>query len=176
MTYVVFDNKIERPLRFDSFVRDLDIITTAEPVHSCLSATQFDKKEDGEAFIQRLQDSHTYDTLECEVREYDELFKAEAEKEIQEHLEKKARSWAVTDTDTKRSILRKMLKKDGQEAVDEWLKIVHETSGITPMTDDEFIDRKVNEIESKYGIRVTDKQREQLFKRFVEGEQSNGQQ
>jgi len=170
MTYIVFDKKVNRALRFDSYVRDISIITTADPVMSVRSATEFDKPEDAQMFIQRLNDSNTYDTSECEVQSLEDLEKQEDEKNFKYEADKKRAAWNNTDKDTKRSILRKMLKSDGQEAVDKWLETMEDKSGLTPMTDDEFIDRKVNEIESRYGIRVTDKQREDLFKRFVEGE------
>lgn len=174
MSYIVFDKKVERSLRFDTFVRDLDIITTADPVMSVRSATTFDSPEDANEYMQRLQQCGTYDITDCEVRALEDMTKAEDDANIKYEAQQRKAAWDNTDKETKRSILRKMLKQEGQEAVDKWLAGLEDNSGITPMTDDEFIDRKVNEIESKYGIRVTDKQRDQLFKKFVEGEQPNG--
>lgn len=175
MSYIVYDKKVEHPLRFDSFVRDISIITTAEMVTSVRSATEFDNPEDAKDYMERLQQCNTYDITECEVRSLEDMTKAEDDANLKYELQKKKAAWDNTDKDTKRSILRKMLKREGQEAVDKWLEGLEDKSGITPMTDDEFIDRKVDEIESRYGIRVTDKQRDQLFKKFVEGEQPDGQ-
>ena len=170
MTYIIYDAKINCPLRLDKFVRDLDIIITAEPVMSAHSATEFDTIEDANVFLQDLTNSNTYDTSECKVISQKDILKTEDDNNAEYERKQQIKAWNNTDTETKRSILRKMFKAKGQTEVDDWLKRMEDTSGITPMTDDEFIDRKVNEIESKYGIKITDDQRIQLFDKFVKGD------
>ena len=51
MSYVVKNNKNDTYIQFDRFVRDIEIITTAEPVSSILSATEFETAESANELI-----------------------------------------------------------------------------------------------------------------------------
>lgn len=174
MTYIIFDTNISCPLKFDSFVRDLDIIITAEPVMSANNATEFETKSDANIYLDKLRNANTYeyDIDKCEIRSLKDILELEDANNKEAELEEARGSWSRTDTETKRSILRKMLRAEGQESVTKWLEDMKDTSGITPMTNDEFIQRKVDQIESKYGITVTDEQRKQLVNRFIDGGQN----
>ena len=165
MTYIIFDKKISCALRITRLTRDLDIVTIAEPVQSVRSATEFDTEDDAKFFIQELTRSN-YDTSECEVHDLDADCKTEDAANDEYEAEKERAAWNRTDPYVKRNILRKMLKAKSQDEVDKFLQRMKDTV-TTPMTDDEFIDYKAKEILNKYGVTVTDDQRQQMKDKLI---------
>lgn len=170
--FILYDRAVDHPLIIDSFVRDLSIITTAEPVQSTMSATQFETEEDAKVFINRLKESNSYDITACEIIDLEKAFNIEKGIDDERKRNEKANAWARTPEFKRRNILRKILKKDGDTGIKDWLDYVKDTSDIIPLTDDEYIQHKVDEITLRYGITVTDDQRTELRKRFIEGEQT----
>lgn len=168
MSYIIYDREADHPLRLDVFVRGLTEVTIAEPVQSVRSATEFDVEEDANAYLLRLKESQTYDVSNCEVISLDVAVNIEDKQNEEFERNEAVKAWARTAENVKRNILRKKLKGEGEAAVSTWLEYVKDTSGILPMTDEELLDIKAEEISNRYGITITAEQREELRKRFTE--------
>lgn len=103
--YVVKDEYKECYLVFNRFVRNLDVITIAEPVGTYKAATQFDNEEDANECLKELDNYKTYDASGCTILDVDSLEnkRKEDSKKMADDIIKNA--WSNTSEETKKKML-----------------------------------------------------------------------
>ena len=103
--YVVKDEYKECYLIFNRFVRDLDVMTIAEPTGHYKNATQFDNVEDANACLKELDNYKTYDASGCLIIDVDSLDKAQKDKSKEEADKIIKNAWANSSEETKKKML-----------------------------------------------------------------------
>lgn len=164
--YIIRDKKTGYLLRFDRIVNDMDIITIAEPVGHPDAASAFDCEEEALGLIQDCNKCETYDLSEYEILTKDEYAKQEKENKIAEDINIGKEAWKNTSEDIKRKVLWKTGKDYGDKGIEDFLKKVEDTSGITAYTDDDIFDMQVKDLEQKLTITFTQSQLVNLRKLF----------
>jgi len=103
--YVVKDEYRECYLVFSRFVRNLDVITVAEPVGTYKAATQFDNEEDVKACLKELDNYKTYDASGCIILDVDSIENKQKEKSKKEADDIIKNAWSNTSEETKKKML-----------------------------------------------------------------------
>ena len=103
--YVVKDEYKECYLVFNRFVRDLDVMTIAEPTGHYNNATQFDNKEDANECLKELDNYKTYDASGCTILDVDSLEAKRKEKSKMEADKIIKNAWSNTSEETKKKML-----------------------------------------------------------------------
>ena len=109
MSYVVKNNKNDTYIQFDRFVRDIEIITTAEPVSSILSATEFETAESANELIKAAKsfmDDYELENSDLQVIDKDLSLNLQKEKAEQDEKENQIKAWANTSVNSKKEILQ----------------------------------------------------------------------
>ena len=109
MSYVVKNNKNDTYIQFDRFVRDIEIITTAEPVSSILSATEFETAESANELIEAAKsfmDDYELENSDLQVIDKDLSLNLQKEKAEQDEKENQIKAWANTSVNSKKEILQ----------------------------------------------------------------------
>ena len=109
MGYVVKNNKNDTYIQFDRFVRDIEIITTAEPVSSILSATEFETAESANELIEAAKsfmDDYELENSDLQVIDKDLSLNLQKEKAEQDEKENQIKAWANTSVNSKKEILQ----------------------------------------------------------------------
>lgn len=155
MTKVIKQN--DKYLIFETFVRDLDIVTQVEPTGYINLATEFLDVQDAAEYIKIAQNSG-YDTADYIVVDKDTIL--EKEKKDEETLKdaKMKQVWDSSNEEAKRAMLSS-IKEDKRQ---EFLEKVGDTSGITAFTNEEIADRRIQRLEDRLGIKFTEEQKQIL--------------
>lgn len=164
MSYIVKDK--DNWLLFDRFVRDMDIITTVEPVSSYLAATEFDDEDTAKLMIHELEVCQMIDVSEYTIHD-----KKEVEEKIkQEKLEKERailrKAWENTSEAGRHKQAKEILDARGEEALKEFLKIVDPTYVYSDDVNDNKPNCSYNDIfsrmEKMLGRPLTDEEKQNL--------------
>ena len=147
----------DKYLVFETFVRDLDIITQVEPTSYINLATEFMDVQDAADYV-RIARNSGYDTSDYVVVDKDEIAKQEKQAEEDAKNAKLKALWDSSNEEAKRALLSS-IKEDKRE---EFLVKVGDTSGITAYTKEEIADRRIQRLEKTLGIEFTEEQKQIL--------------
>lgn len=145
-------------LIFTPFTRDLDVLVQIEPTSYIKLATTFETEDSAKYYID-LANTSGYDTSAYIIVDKDKI---EADKKTaQENAEtaKLKQFWSTLNELDKRLFLYDM--KSGTK-VKEFLDKVEDKSGIQPLSEAEYKDHRIQNLEKKLGIEFTDEQKETL--------------
>lgn len=164
MSYIVKDK--DNWLLFDRFVRDMEIVTTVEPVGSYQAATEFDDEDTAKLMIHELEICQLLDVSEYTIHDKDKV----AEEIKQEKLEKEHKimkiAWENTSEAGKHRQAKEILDTRGQKGLDEFLKIVDPTYVYSDDVNDNKPNCSYNDIfsrmEKMLGRPLTDEEKENL--------------
>lgn len=81
MAYIIKDTNNKCWLLIDRIVRDIDIVTTAEPVYNYKAATKFNDKLLAEKIIEQIKSEGNYDVSGYMTENTEDLEKKEEEQE-----------------------------------------------------------------------------------------------
>lgn len=135
MSYVVKNNKNDTYIQFDRFVRDIEIITTAEPVSSILSATEFETAESANELIEAAKsfmDDYELENSDFQVIDKDLSLNLQKEKAEQDEKENQIKAWANTSVNSKKEILQQQYDQGATiESLKEFLDEVKDPDSIS---------------------------------------------
>lgn len=135
MSYVVKNNKNDTYIQFDRFVRDIEIITTAEPVSSILSATEFETAESANELIEAAKsfmDDYELENSDLQVIDKDLSLNLQKEKAEQDEKENQIKAWANTSVNSKKEILQQQYDQGATiESLKEFLDEVKDPDSIS---------------------------------------------
>ena len=135
MSYVVKNNKNDTYIQFDRFVRDIEIITTAEPVSSILSATEFETAESANELIEAAKsfmDDYELENSDLQVIDKDLSLNLQKEKAEQDEKENQIKAWANTSINSKKEILQQQYDQGATiESLKEFLDEVKDPDSIS---------------------------------------------
>lgn len=135
MSYVVKNNKNDTYIQFDRFVRDIEIITTAEPVSSILSATEFETAESANELIEAAKsfmDDYELENSDFQVIDKDLSLNLQKEKAEQDEKENQIKAWANTSVNSKKEILQQQYDQGATiEGLKEFLDEVKDPDSIS---------------------------------------------
>lgn len=135
MSYVVKNNKNDTYIQFDRFVRDIEIITTAEPVSSILSATEFETAESANELIEAAKsfmDDYELENSDLQVIDKDLSLNLQKEKAEQDEKENQIKAWANTSVNSKKEILQQQYDQGATiESLKEFLDEVKDPNSIS---------------------------------------------
>lgn len=135
MSYVVKNNKNDTYIQFDRFVRDIEIITTAEPVSSILSATEFETAESANELIEAAKsfmDDYELENSDLQVIDKDLSLNLQKEKAEQDEKENQIKAWANTSVNSKKEILQQQYDQGATiEGLKEFLDEVKDPDSIS---------------------------------------------
>ena len=163
MSYLFRDTKTNHLLWIDRIVVDMSVKTFADPVSNIHVASEFEDLATAKDILKEL--AETYDTSNVIIMSREEIENELQQDEINERRIKRKNQWATMSLDQKKSTLYRVKKSSGQEGVNEYLDDVEDTSGITPYTFDEIIDKDIKGYEEQLGITFTDEQKQQIHKK-----------
>lgn len=135
MSYVVKNNKNDTYIQFDRFVRDIEIITAAEPVSSILSATEFETAESANELIEAAKsfmDDYELENSDLQVIDKDLSLNLQKEKAEQDEKENQIKAWANTSVNSKKEILQQQYDQGATiESLKEFLDEVKDPDSIS---------------------------------------------
>ena len=135
MSYVVKNNKNDTYIQFDRFVRDIEIITAAEPVSSILSATEFETAESANELIEAAKsfmDDYELENSDFQVIDKDLSLNLQKEKAEQDEKENQIKAWANTSVNSKKEILQQQYDQGATiESLKEFLDEVKDPDSIS---------------------------------------------
>jgi len=147
----------ETYLIFETYTRDLDVMTQVEPTHYINLATEFLDADDAIEFI-RIAKTSGYDTSDYTIVDKDEVLNKEKEQEKREKNAKLKKLWDTSNEEARRALLSSIREEDRKE----FLELVEDTSGTQPFSKEELADRRIQRLEQKLGIEFTEEQKQIL--------------
>jgi hypothetical protein len=147
----------EKYLIFETFTRDLDVLTQVEQTSYITLATEFLDKEDAIEFI-RIAKTSGYDTSEYMIVDKDKEQEAEKQAEENAKVTKLKSSWDSMNEEGKRAFLSTINEEDRKE----FLEKMEDTSGIQAFSKEEIAERKIQRLEKTLGIEFTEEQKQIL--------------
>ena len=163
MSYIIKNDKYW--LRFDRFVRGMDIVTTVEPVGSFLAATEFSSKNSAREIIKEA-DKSGYDTKTYEIFDKEKTIKEHKEKAENEANEFIKDTWNNTSIKKRQQLIQEMYKQKGEKEVKEFLEKVGDSTkyDFEPTDENELLNTIYNNMEKMLGRELTDSEKNELMK------------
>ena len=147
----------DKYLIFDTFVRDLDVVTQVETTSYINLATEFLDVQDAAEYVKYARNSG-YDTSDYTVVDKDQML---ADQKAAEENAKDAKLKALWDSSNEEA-KRALLSGIKEEEREEFLVKVGDTSGITAYTKEEIAERRIQRLEKTLGIEFTEEQKQIL--------------
>lgn len=147
----------DKYLIFDTFVRDLDVVTQVETTSYINLATEFIDVQDAAEYVKYARNSG-YDTSDYTVVDKDQML---ADQKAAEENAKDAKLKALWDSSNEEA-KRALLSGIKEEEREEFLVKVGDTSGITAYTKEEIAERRIQRLEKTLGIEFTEEQKQIL--------------
>ena len=147
----------DKYLIFDTFVRDLDVVTQVETTSYINLATEFIDVQDAAEYVKYARNSG-YDTSDYTVVDKDQML---ADQKAAEENAKDAKLKALWDSSNEEA-KRVLLSGIKEEEREEFLVKVGDTSGITAYTKEEIAERRIQRLEKTLGIEFTEEQKQIL--------------
>ena len=147
----------DKYLIFETFTRDLDVLTQVEPTSYINLATEFLDNDDAIEFT-RIAKTSGYDTSDYIIVDKDKQL--EDEKKAEENAKNAVlkSKWDSLNEEGKRAMLT-AIKEDNRK---EFLEAVEDTSGIQPFSKEELAERRIQRLEKTLGIEFTEEQKQIL--------------
>ena len=147
----------DKYLIFDTFTRDLDVLTQVEPTSYINLATEFLDDSDAKQFIQIAKTSG-YDVSDYTIVDKDKQLADEKSAEENAKCAKLKSKWDSLNEEGKRAMLT-AIDEDKRE---DFLKAVADTSGIQAYSKEELAERRIQRLERTLGIEFTEEQKQIL--------------
>ena len=147
----------EKYLIFETFTRDLDVLTRVEQTSYINLATEFIDKDDAIEFV-RIARTSGYDTDDYLIIDKDNELEAEKQAEENEKNAKLKNKWDSLNEEGKRALLSALPEEDQKKV----LEAVGDTSGVQPFSKEEIAERRIQRLEKTLGIKFTEEQKQIL--------------
>ncbi|MCR4715897.1 MAG: hypothetical protein K5656_01830 [Lachnospiraceae bacterium] len=147
----------DKYLIFDTFVRDLDVVTQVETTSYINLATEFIDVQDAAEYVKYARNSG-YDTSDYTVVDKDQMLADQKAAEENAKDTKLKALWDSSDEEAKRALLSGIKEEEREE----FLVKVGDTSGITAYTKEEIAERRIQRLEKTLGIEFTEEQKQIL--------------
>lgn len=147
----------DKYLIFETFTRDLDVLTQVEQTSYINLATEFLDLNDAAEFI-RIAKTSGYDTSDYIVADKDKLLEDEKRAKENDRNEKLTSKWNNLNEESKRVMLTAMDEDERKS----FLTTVKDTSGIQAFSKEEVAERKILRLEKTLGIEFTEEQKQIL--------------
>lgn len=173
--FVVYDRNKDCYIYFDSFVRDMDIIRSPEPVGSVEVASEFHEREAAEEMIEEIK-PFGYDVSGYEILDIEEERKKEKEEKERKEKEKAKETWKAMTPEQQESKLKGILAHEGEEKAQEFLDYLEDKRSL-PSYDkyDEKVlisatFRSINTcVENAIGRTLTEEEKDRILEYFKNG-------
>lgn len=147
----------DKYLIFDTFVRDLDVVTQVETTSYINLATEFLDVQDAAEYVKYARNSG-YDTSDYTVVDKDQMLADQKAAEENAKDAKLKALWDSSNEEAKRALLSGIKEEERKE----FLVKVGDTSGITAYTKEEIAERRIQRLEKTLGIEFTEEQKQIL--------------